>query len=144
MHSLPSLTVVATLLLSWMPAHADERDAKNFITVATGSVPSSGDARIKQVERQLETILTLCAKTSRGAGIHDKLAKAHSLLRTQQSLLELLADFVHVAGAQCKRIDDSALISLYVLERNSGATHAATVMRLMKNPDALIAKWSSR
>ena len=129
----------ASLLVSSY-AHADEHDARNFITVATGSVPSAGDSRIKSVERQLDAIQAYCGATSSGAGIHDKIAKAHSLLRTQQSLLELLSDFVRVASAQCDKIDSGTLISLYVLERNAGETHIGTVMRLAKNPRSLVAK----
>jgi len=130
--------------MPWSNAFADEHDAKNFITVATGSVPSPGDSRIKTVDRQLSAIESSCAATSKGAGIHDKLAKAHSLLRVNQSLLELLSDFVRIANAQCRNIDDGTLISLYVLERNSGVSHSVTVARLSQSPSALVTKWSNR
>ena len=144
MRALCNLAVVVTLILPWKLVQADEHDARNFITVATGSVPSNDDPKLRLVERQLDAIQVFCATTSKGAAINDKLAKAHSLLRVQQSLVEMLADFVRVASAQCKRFDDGTLISLYVLERNSGATHLATMIRLTKNPDALVAKWSAR
>lgn len=144
MRILCNFIIIGSLLLPWTTVRANERDARNFITVATGSVPSSSDPKIKVVEKQLDAIQAFCATTSKGAAIHDKLGKAHSLLRTQQSLLQLLADFVGVAKAQCRQIDDVTLITLYLLERNSGATHAATIMNLTKNPRALAAKWSSR
>jgi hypothetical protein len=122
-------------------AQANEGDARNFITMATDSVPSSSDPMIEVVSRQLETISYSCAGTSRGGLIVDKLTKAHSLLKVQQSLLVLLSDFVSIARAQCSRVDDITLISLYVLERNAGASHIATVAKLIKNPRSLIAKW---
>lgn len=75
-------------------------------------------------------LLNPAAQQPASAGIHDKLAKAHSLLRVNQSLLELLSDFVRIANAQCRNIDDGTLISLYVLERNSGVSHSVTVARL--------------
>lgn len=139
-----SLAISVAVLTAGSNVCADEHDAKNFITVATGTVPSSGDAKIQSVDRQLRTIEASCASTSRDAGIHDKLAKAHSLLHTSQSLLDLLTDFVHIANAQCKRLNDSTLISLYVLERNSGTSHKATVAKLSKNPGLLVTKWSNR
>ena len=144
MNIFASLAIFVALLTTWSSVLADEHDAKNFITVATGTDPSSGDAKINSVDRQLRAIEASCASTSRGAGIHDKLAKTHSLLRTSQPLLDLLTDFVHIASAQCKRLDDSTLISLYVLERNSGVSHTATVAKLSKNPGSLVTKWSSR
>ena len=132
----------AALLLA-QPARADDTDARNFITNATGSTTSQNDPRIAVVNRQLESIRSSCAQTSRGAAIHDKLVKAHSLLTTQQSLLVLLEDFVRVARAQCSRMDDSLLISLYVIERNSGSSHATTISRLIKDPGSLARKWRS-
>lgn len=135
---------VCALLLSSVVGQASEVDAKNFITIASGSVPSPTDPRIRTVERQLNLIDSTCASTSKGAGIHDKIGMAHSNLKVSQSLFELLNDFVSIASAQCNRIDDSSLLALYVLERNSGQSHIQTVARLKKNPGALIAKWSSR
>lgn len=139
-----ALAFSVALLAPWSSVLANEHDAKNFITVATGSVPSLGDARIKIVDQQLNAIKSSCAATSTGAGIHDKLAKLHSLLQVNQSLLELLSDFVRIASAQCRNIDDSTLISLYVLERNSGASHSTTVTKLSKTPGTLLAKWKGR
>lgn len=141
MNNFASLVISLALLTTWSSVRANDYDAENFITVATGTVPSPGDAKIKAVSRQLRAIEASCANTSRGAGIHDKLAMAHSLLRTSQPLLDLLTDFVHIANAQCKRFDDSTLISLYVLERNSGASHTATVAKLLRNPGPLVTKW---
>jgi hypothetical protein len=123
---------------------ADEIDAKNFITVATGIVPSSSDPRITVVNSQLEAIRASCATTSQGAAFHDKLAKGHSLLTVSQPLLGLLSDFVRITRAQCSRVADSALISLYVIERNDGVSHAATVATLIKNPMGVVSKWQSR
>jgi hypothetical protein len=125
-------------------AAADETDARNFLTVATGSVPSSNDPRISIVQRQLEMIERYCAATSSGPGIHDKLGYAHSQLQVQQSQMAMLADFVRIARAQCSQMNSSALVTLYVLERNSGTSHSATVERLTKNPKGLLAKWKSR
>lgn len=135
--------VAAAILLNLLilpVAFASERDAKNLITVATGSLPSSNDPRIPIVELQLSTIQENCAS----AGFHDKLAKAHSLLTVKQSLLQVLADFVIVSRVQCAKLGDSTLVTLYVLERNAGASHSATINRLTKNPSALVAKWSAR
>lgn len=139
-----SIAIFGASLVIISNAHADQDNAKNFIIIATGGTSSANDAKIKSVERQLDAIQGYCSATSSGAGIHDKLAKSHSLLKTKQSLLELLSDFVSIASAQCNKIDSGTLISLYVLERNSGEKHTATVMRLTKNPRALIAKWSAR
>lgn len=135
------LTVLITIsYLASTAAYANQDDAKNFITVATGSVPASDDLTIKTVERQLDLIQTYCVT----AGIHDKLAKGHSMLKVSQPLLGLLNDFVNIARMQCNKTDFVTLISLYALERNSGATHAASVNNLTKNPRALTAKWSAR
>ena len=120
-------------------AIANEYDAKNFITVATGNVPSPSDPAIHSVARQLDLVQVNCASS----GIHDKLAKGHSLLTVRQSLLQLLADFVQVSRVQCSRIEDVTLISLYVLERNAGASHAATIGNLTRNAPSLVAKWRS-
>jgi hypothetical protein len=125
-------------------ARADDGDARNFLTIATGSVADPGDPRIQVVRRQLDAITAACGGTSSGAGIHDKLGKGHSLMKTQQPLLQLLADFVRIAQAQCSAIDDTTLITIYVLERNAGAGHTATVNRVIANPKTLIAKWSRR
>ena len=134
----------AFLLVAVAFAQPDSTDASNFITVATGSQPSPSDPRIAVVQSQLQTIQRYCASRSRGASITDKMAKSHSLLQVKQPLLALLTDFVRVARAQCSAVDDSTLLSLYVLERNSGAQHGSTIDRLSKNPGALVAKWSSR
>lgn len=123
---------------------ADMGDARNFITVATGSTPSPNDPRVFEVQKQLEAIETACSRTSRGAGIHDKLGKGHSLLDAKVPLQVLLADFTRIAAAQCGNMDDSTLIALYVLERNSGRSHSSTVAALRNNPQALAAKWNSR
>ena len=139
-----SALVVTISFAAYVPARADDTDAKNFITVVTGSVPLSGDSNIGAVSRQFEIIRDYCHSTSHGASIGDKIAKSHSLLKVQQSLLVLLSDFTRIARAQCSRVDDSTLLSLYVLERNSGASHRTTVEKLSRNPTALIAKWSSR
>ena len=133
---------LALILVSvFPPAMAADQDAKNFITIATGVVPSDGDARIPVVSRQLANIQASCDRTSRGAPIWDKLAKANSLVRYPESLLALLSDFVRVARASCSRLDDSTLISLYVLERNAGHSHAVVVNRLVTNPGALVQKY---
>lgn len=142
--ALVSTFVVTVSLAAYVSVRADDTDAKNFLTIATGSVPSPGDSRIQVVSRQFEAIREYCRSTSRGASIGDMVAKSHSLLTAQQSLLMLLGDFVRVARVQCSRIDDSTLLSLYVLERNAGASHTSTIERLSRNPTALIAKWSSR
>ena len=125
-------------------AAADETDARNFLTVATGSVPSPNDPRVSIVQRQLEMIERYCAATSSGPGIHDKLAYAHSQLQVQQSQMAMLTDFVRIAKAQCSHVNSSTLVTLYVLERNSGTSHFATVEGLTKNPKGLLAKWKSR
>ena len=119
---------------------ADAYDARNFLTIATGSAASLSDPRIPIIERQLEMIQENCAS----GGIHDKIGKAHSLLTVPQSLLQLLTDFVRVSRAQCAKIDDTMLLSLYVLERNAGASHAITVSNLIKNAPSLLAKWRSK
>ena len=136
--------VFSAALVTHMSVRADDTDAKNFITIATSSVPSPSDSRIEVVNRQFEVIREYCRSTSRGASIGDKVAKSHSLLTVQQSLLAFLGDFVGVARAQCSHVDDSTLLSLYVLERNAGASHTSTIGRLTRNPGALVAKWSSR
>jgi hypothetical protein len=123
---------------------ADAGDARNFLAVATGSVASSDDPRILEVHRQLELIEAACSRTSRGAGFHDKLGKGSSMVNAKVPLLVLLSDFTRIAAAQCGIVDDGTLISLYVLERNSGRSHASTVTALRNNPKAVIAKWSSR
>lgn len=135
--------VLALILISVLPAMAADQDAKNFITVATAVVPSDGDARIPVVSRQFADIQASCARTSRGGAIWDKLAKAHSLLRAPQSLLALLSDFVRVARASCSKLDDSTLISLYVIERNAGIDHAVVINPLVTNPEALVRKYGS-
>lgn len=122
-------------------AQANEYDARNFLTVATGSVPSKNDPLVQTVQRQLEMAEYYCTVSNSGYSMHDRLAKAHSLLRVQQSLLELLVDFVRIAKSQCTKFDSGTLTSLYVLERDDGASHFATVERLIKNPQPLIAKW---
>lgn len=140
-----SLIIGFCVVLSVSPAAvADEADARNFLTVATGSVPSPKDARVSIVQRQLEAIERYCAATNSGAGIHDKLSYAHSQLRAQQSLIAMLTDFVRIAKAQCSQMNSASLVTLYVLERNSGTSHPATVEHLMKNPNGLLAKWKSR
>lgn len=123
---------------------ADEADARNFLTIATGSTPSSNDPRISIVQRQLEMIEHYCAATSSGPGIHDQLGFAHSQLKVQQSLLTLLTDFVRIARAQCSQVSSTTLVTLYVLERNSGASHFSAIEGLMKNPKVLLARWKSR
>jgi hypothetical protein len=123
---------------------ADLGDARNFLTVATGGTSPSNDPRVLEVKRQLEAIESACSSTSRGAGPHDKLGKAHSMLDAKVPLLVLLADFTRIAAAQCGTFDDSSLLGLYVLERNSGRSHSSTVAALRSNPRALVAKWSNR
>jgi hypothetical protein len=139
------ITFLVSIFVAVAPlVHADEIDAKNFITVATGVVPSSSDPKITVVNNQLEAIRVSCATTSQGAAFHDKLGKGHSLLKVSQPLLGLLSDFVRITRAQCSRVADSALISLYVIERNDGVSHAATVATLIKNPMGIITKRQSR
>ena len=125
-------------------AAAAEADARNFLTVATGAIPSPNDPRVSIVQRQLEMIERYCAATSSGTGIHDTLSYAHSQLREQQSLMAMLTDFIRIARAQCSQVNSASLVTLYVLERNSGTAHFATVERLTKNPKGLLAKWKSR
>jgi len=139
-----AIGVCVALFFSQHAAAADETDARNFLTVATGSVPSANDPRIPLVQRQLEMIEHYCASTSSGPGIHDKLSYGHSQLRVQQSLMAMLTDFVKITRAQCANVDSTALVTLYVLERNSGTSHFTTVEGLVKNPKALLAKWKAR
>lgn len=136
--------IYLTCLFTAPYSSADEYDAKNLITIATGSAPAASDSKIRVVMGQLESVQSSCSATRKGAGFHDKIAKSHSLLNVKQSLLLLLNDFVYVAKLQCANIDDSTLLTLYVLERNSGASHQATIAKLSKNPKQLIAKWSAR
>lgn len=122
-----------------------ESDAKNFLTVATGRVASLNDPEVARVLRQLETIEDACARTSRGPGIHDKLGYSMSQVNSSgTSLLQMLADFIPVAKAQCGTIQDATLLAVYVLERNSGASHTATIKKLTTAPRPLIQKWSNK
>lgn len=127
-----------------LPSFADASDARNFLGVATGTVPSVNDPRIEVVAQQLESIHADCASSSHGAPIYDQLAFAHSELKVQQSLLGMLTDFVRIARAQCSKFDQATLVTLYLLERNSGASHGATVERLIKNPRPMVLKWSAQ
>ena len=88
-------------------AAANETDARNFLTVVTGSVPSANDPRISIVQRQFEMIEHYCATTNSGPGIHDKLGYGHSQLRVQHSLMAMLTDFVRIARAQCAQVDST-------------------------------------
>ena len=123
---------------------ADPAMAKNFITIAIGSVPTASDPLIAEVARKLDAVEGYCSSTSTGAHFGDKLAKVHSLLTVQQPLLGLLDAFVLIARAQCSRNSDTSLLTLYALERNSGTSHRAAVAAVSTRPEALMAKWRSR
>lgn len=135
-----SAVVALVVAAGTLPALAADANAKHFITNATGVVPSDSDPRIPAVSRQFEDIRISCVGTSSAVPIWDKLAKAHSMLTPSQPLLALLADFVRVARASCASVDDSTLLSLYVIERNAGQPHQAVINRLITNPGALIRK----
>jgi hypothetical protein len=142
-----AINVSLTLSLSLIgatPSHAEERMARNLITVATGSVPENSDPRVLQVSRQLDRIEALCAVTSRGAEIGDKIAFSHSRLKVRQSIFTMLNGFEEIARNQCGSIDSATLLGLYVLERNEGSSHANTVHNVSRRPAPLIRKWSSR
>jgi hypothetical protein len=139
------ILVISALFLPFKFASASETDAKNVLTVATGSVPSKNDPRIATIDEQLKAITRSCSATSSGAGIHDKLVKSYSDANSKNpSLLIVLSDFVGLANIQCKKFSDTMLLALYALEREEGATHSATIAKLKRNPSPLIAKWSSR
>ena len=135
-----SFAVAVVLTLASAPSFAADTDAKNFITNSTGIVPTDSDPRIPVVSRQFADIRASCAGTSSSVAVWDKLAKAHTQLKVNQSLLALLADFVRVARASCSRIDDSTLIALYVIERNAGASHQTVINRLIADPAAILRK----
>lgn len=125
--------------------HASEINATNFITVATGRTPSKNDPLINTVNQQLNSIRESCASTTTGAGIHDKLVRVYSDIHIKDpSLLVILGDFVVLAKIQCRKFSDTMLATLYLLERNEGASHSSTIAKLSKNPAQLIKKWSSR
>lgn len=136
--------MLSTCLIGAVPAHAEERMARNLITVATGSVPENSDRRVLQVSRQLDRIGALCAATSRGAEIGDKVAFSHSRLKVRESIFSMLNGFEEIARNQCGSIDSATLLGLYVLERNEGSSHANTVHNVARRPAPLIRKWSSR
>lgn len=140
----PFALLLVILGICAVDAQASEVDARNIITIATGSVPTEGDRRILTVAAQLQEIREFCIPSSSGGTVADKLAKSHSLLKVSQPLLPLLKDFVRVAAAQCSRFSDTMLMSLYVLERNDGAAHSTTVNRLVRDPNHLVKKWNSR
>lgn len=125
-------------------AFADDRMAKNVITVGTGHVPNDNDPRIQQVSRQLDRIQGYCLQTSRGADIGDKIAYAQSQLKVPQPLFPMLDGFDIIAASQCGRYADSMLLGLYVLERNEGASHSQAVKSVSTRPAPLIKKWQSR
>lgn len=122
-----------------------EADAKNFLAVATGKIPSSNDPTIKVVESQLNAISKNCSSTSSGPSAHDQLFQAYTDSRVKNpSLLTTLNDFVGVTAVQCRKFSVSMLIALYFLERDDGATHEAALLKVTKSPEALISKWSKR
>lgn len=135
--------ITASLVLFCMTSTAGEQDARNILTIATGVVPAPDDQRVVIVSNQLNTIAASCAPTG-SAGVHEKLAKANSMVRTKVNLLLLVSDFVTVAKAQCQRVDLSTLTALYVLEMNESGAHAGTISKLKSKPLALVAKWSRR
>ena len=141
-----TLTALASFaLLAGAPsAFADEHMAKNVIAVTTGSIPNDSDPRIYYVSRQLDRIQRLCAGTSRGADIGDKIAFAHSKLRVQQAIFPMLDGFETIATRQCGTIDSAQLLGLYVLERNDGISHAQAVKTISTRPGPIIKKWTSR
>lgn len=125
-------------------AFADDRMAKNVITVGTGHVPNDNDPRIQQVARQLERIQGFCNQSSHGADIGDKIAYSQSQLKTPQPLFAMLDGFETIAASQCGRYADSMLLGLYVLERNEGVSHSQAVRSIATRPAPLIKKWQSR
>jgi hypothetical protein len=123
---------------------ANETQAMYFLAMATGSVPLAQDPRVLEVSRQLDAVETACAASSTGAGFHDKLVKAHSLMHVQQSLTQMLSDFVPLTRAQCRTMSDVDLLTLYVLERNHGAPRIRTLRRLEADPTAVRNRWFKR
>ena len=139
------LTALMITLSAQAAGALDIGDARNFVTLASGRVVALDDPRVLEAQRQLELIERACARTSSGAGIHDKIAKTHSLADSGVSLSVMLADFTKVAAAQCGRFDDTTLLALYGLETSRGGkSHAAAIAAVRSNPRALVEKWSRR
>ena len=82
-----------------------------------------------------------CRNTTKGVvAISDRIAFAGAKLDRFQNLMDLMHDFKPIVQAHCSSFSIDAMLNAYALERNHGATHAATIAQLMKNPELLLKK----
>lgn len=116
--------------------------AQAFVCAATGKCLLPQDS--PQVQKALADISDIevnCRLTTKGVvSIQDRIAFARADLDVGQDLMGLMVDFKPIARKHCASYSIDTMLKAYVHERNSGATHAATIASLLSDPRQLIRK----
>jgi hypothetical protein len=141
--------IASVMYLTTMTAGAQPTSlelAQAFVCAAKGKCLLRYDnPEVQAVHADLADLNNFCRNTKKGVvAISDRIAFANAKLDTFQNLMDLMHDFKPIAQAHCSSFSIDLMLNSYVLERNHGATHPATVAQLIKNPERLLKKWRGK
>lgn len=142
-------TLLVSLLIAPNLAHAQLTtlgQAQAWVCVSTGEcqLPFSSK-RVQEAFVHLSEIETDCRLTSRGTTtINDRIGFARAFLDVFQDLNIMMLDFKSIAKKHCASISLDRMLNAYVIERNHGASHGATVAALLADPRRLVNKWRGK